>query len=54
MFTVQSVQPLREIRLLAIAEQIETIRKLERCINYSGSSRKMCCWVELKLDTVLD
>jgi hypothetical protein len=54
MFTAQSVLPLREISLLAIAQQIEIIRKVERGVNYNGSSREMCCLIELKLDKVLD
>jgi len=29
--------------LLAIAQQIGTIRKVERGVNCSGSSGKMCC-----------
>jgi len=43
MFTAQSVLPVREMSLLAIAQQIETIRKVERGLNYNGTSRKMCC-----------
>jgi len=54
MFRAQSVLPVRKISLLVIAEQVETIRKVERGINYNGSSRKMWCWIELKLDKVLD
>jgi hypothetical protein len=54
MFRAETVLPVREISLLVIAEQIETIGKVERGINYNGSSRKMCCWIELKVDKVQD